>query len=94
MFWGEAGRLELIAAAEREGTLFPRVKGSIVLSLLGIRSTLGQRYWLQELDFLPGGSANVLGWILPGHWASPLGWCFCTTWNVFSSLIYCRLESL
>ena len=31
MFWGEAGKLELIAAAEREGTLFPRVKGSIVL---------------------------------------------------------------
>ena len=61
MFWGEAGKLELIAAAEIEGALFPGLREALCFSLLGIRSTLGQRCWLQELDFLPGGSANVLG---------------------------------
>ena len=72
----------------------PGLREVLCFSLLRIRSTLGQRCWLQELDFLPGGNANVLGWILPGHWANPLGWCFCSIWKVFPSFIYCRLESL
>lgn len=46
----EAGRLELIAAAEGEGVLFPRAEGSILILITGIGSTLGQECGLQELE--------------------------------------------
>ena len=60
LLWAEAGRRELISAAEGEGVLFPRAEGSTRFSLLGIGSTLGKGCGLEELDFLPGGCALAL----------------------------------
>lgn len=60
MFWAEAGRLELIAAAEGEGVLFPRAEGSILILITWNRKHLGPGVWVAELEAMPIG----LGWVL------------------------------